>query len=429
MNEFNGRFTIYNHQLIIRDHERVVRQLIVYKDIDGILHFTDFHKYCVNPRSSVTPLNQSGNNRFKYVVPFLNYCFRYCNVRKLDDITADMVKEYLHLYGLNELPEDDIGTHRDKITVNLCVTYILDFCEVFERSNKKTCLLRTADLFKNVQQRDKHGHVYTKTVPDFKICYLSDEKSPIYRDIPDAAFNLFLEHIIKHHKNLLGLVILSAFAGLRPSEACNVRREDSLIGPGILIRRVNGAVESVEIDLRKELILRSDRVAIGGIKKERLQLVPDIFLESFMTAYNIYMDYLKGRPCEDPYRAFSLNKQGKAISYRSYYGKFRSIMHDEMGPIYRASDNPEVATYGQTLLTHHISPHILRHWYTVRLVLSGVSEPGVLMSMRGDKNPESALVYLNNKGELEKKYRKVVNTIFEYNIQASEVKYGNKRTD
>jgi hypothetical protein len=38
------------------------------------------------------------------------------------------------------------------------------------------------------------------------------------------------------------------------------------------------------------------------------------------------------------------------------------------------------------------------------------------MYWRGDKSPESALVYLQNKGDLVKQYAKVNNEIFDYSM-------------
>ena len=76
-------------------------------------------------------------------------------------------------------------------------------------------------------------------------------------------------------------------------------------------------------------------------------------------------------------------------------------------PILLASNDPELVLYGQTLMEHNLSPHVFRHWYTVQLVLSGVNNPGVLMAYRGDTSPESALTYINSKGELEKQYGRI----------------------
>ena len=147
--------------------------------------------------------------------------------------------------------------------------------------------------------------------------------------------------------------------------------------------------------------------------------MPDIFLQAFKRTYDLYMDYLVGKKYEKDFGPFTLNKQGRAMTYDSYLKKFQDIISKEMVPLYLASDDPEIVMYGRILMEHRLSPHVFRHWYTVQLVLSGVNEPGALMYWRGDSAPESALTYLQNKGELEKQYQKVNNEVFDYLLWAS----------
>ena len=74
-------------------------------------------------------------------------------------------------------------------------------------------------------------------------------------------------------------------------------------------------------------------------------------------------------------------------------------------------------------MEHSLSPHVFRHWFTVQLVLSGINEPGTLMAFRGDTSPESALTYINNKGELEKQFSKITNETFDYTLWAAKKKH------
>ena len=271
--------------------------------------------------------------------------------------------------------------------------------------------------------RDKYGKAIKKMIPQFDVKYIPSSKEPIFRDIPNKAFTLLFDHIAINHTELLGLVMHQAFAGLRPSEACNVRRIDSPLGAGIRIREVNGKLCGVSIDLRDELNLRSDLLSVGNIKKERIAKVPDIFLSAYKDAYEIYMAYMENKPYEADYGAFSVNGQGRAITYDSYYNKFREIIKEEMIPIYLNSNDDELVLYGQTLMEHSLSPHVFRHWFTVQLVLSGINEPGILMAFRGDTSPESALTYISNKGELEKQFSKITNETFDYTLWAAKKKY------
>ena len=193
-----------------------------------------------------------------------------------------------------------------------------------------------------------------------------------------------------------------------------------------MFHQSDGQVFKIEIDLRKEIPLRSDLKPTGRIKKERLQAVPYIFLEVFLDTYNDYMSYLEGKKYEKDYGPLNLNRRGKALSYDVYYQRFRKIIREEMIPIFLKSDDAEVVFFGQLLQEHNISPHIFRHWYTTQLVLSGVSEISELMSARGDKSPESAWVYLQNKGEIAKQYGQVNNGVFDYmNWRANEL-FGDK---
>ena len=128
---------------------------------------------------------------------------------------------------------------------------------------------------------------------------------------------------------------------------------------------------------------------------------------------------MNGRKYEKEYGPLSVNRQGKAITYASYLDRFHKIIRDEITPILLESNDGELVAYGRILLEHIISPHVFRHWYTVQLVLSGADDVATLMYWRGDKSPESALTYLQNKGEIMRQYQKVNNGIFDYMMWAS----------
>lgn len=405
-------FSIYEHTLVYEE-KLLTRQLIVIKDEDGnIVKWTNFHKYIQSGKTSVKRIFSDTGMRGYNVVKLLNYAFfgNY-SIKRIEDITANIVKDFLNDYGLCRLPGDDESTHRSKSTVNICVAHIIDFLERMIRDNP-SCKMRVDQLYttETVFDKRKKRHIMKK-IPTFNVYYKSD-KLPILRDLPDEAFKILLNVIIDSHTNILMLAALGAFAGLRPSEACNVRREDSELGPGIRFTMENGEVVSAEIDLTKELNLRSDLKSVGKIKKERRQKVYPAFLEIFTDCYNRYMDYIKGKPYETNYGALTNNSTGKAYTYDTYLYQFNLAVKDCI-PIMLASSDPEVVNYGHLLQEHRISPHILRHWYSVKLALYGEDVAG-LMYWRGDSVPESALTYLMNKGDLDKQLTRVSDSVFDY---------------
>ena len=408
------RFSVYKHNFVYGENKIVTKQFIVLCHTDGTKTFTNYHKYAKNPNRKIKKFNEDGNNRFIFINKFLNYAFFTAGIKSLSELTVDIAAEFLNAYGMLELPDDDEFEHRSKPTVERCVNVILDFYINLIEDKKSGVKIKKDDLYKTITVRNKKGKAVPKKVSVFEVNYIDNPRPPIYRDIPNDAFALLFDHIVKNHKDILGLVLNQAFAGLRPSEACNVRRADALPTAGIRFKEVNGKLLGVTIDLQNELNLRSDLIRVGGIKKERLARVPDIFLEAYRDAYNIYTEYMEGKPYEEEYGPFSVNSLGKAMTYSSYYQKFRDIIKDEMIPIYLKSDDPKIVLYGHTLMEHNLSPHVFRHWYTVQLVLSGIDSPGVLMKLRGDTTPEAALTYINDKGDLEAEYSRISNETFEY---------------
>ena len=61
----------------------------------------------------------------------------------------------------------------------------------------------------------------------------------------------------------------------------------------------------------------------------------------------------------------------------------------------------------------------------MKLTIYGEDVAG-LMYWRGDTSPQSALTYLQNKGELEKQLSYVTSEIFEFNQWEAEKRYGGK---
>ena len=205
---------------------------------------------------------------------------------------------------------------------------------------------------------------------------------------------------------------MNSFGGLRPSEACNVRRTDSPLGPGLRFSLFNNEIQEINIDLKAERNLRSDLVPVGKIKKERIQRIYPAFLPIFYDCYKIYMKNIENRRYESEYGPLTCNRDGKAMTYATYYSRFQKFIKNII-PDLLQNANSEVAAYGHLLLEHKISPHIFRHWFSVQLVLYGEDQTG-LMYWRGDTSPESALRYLQWKGELVKKYKKINDRLYDF---------------
>ena len=419
------KYIAYEYKHTDSDGNLLRRFFIALADENGILHFTDYDKYCRSTTNSLRHITSTREARVKFVVPLLNYLFFYEGIASLDDMTVDMVKKFFNAYGRGELPWDDEYSQRSEATVKRCVDYVMDFLILFIEDHKR-CRIKPKDLYRTIDARDKYGRMVKnkKKVPVFDVYYKGSRKS-ILRDIPNAAFDIMFSHMMQYHPELLGVAMLGSFVGLRPSEACNVRRADSPLGAGIIFTEIDGTVIDISIDLTKELNLRSDLIPVGGIKKERMQQVCPLFRRVFMQAYTFYMEWLEKQPCEEDYKPFSINSNGKAMTYDVYYQKFTSMVRNELIPVFLGSEEPDVVLFGHALQEHNLGPHAFRHWFTVQLVLSGITDPGTIQHWRGDRNPLSAIDYLNNKGEIEKMYQKINNETFDYLYWRAQKKFAN----
>ena len=408
-------FSVYEHRMVYGTDTLLSRHFIVLKDQEGdIVGWTDFHKYAASKTGKVKRLQSDNRERCYAICKLLNYVFfvKY-RVTRLVDITAEMIKDYLNDYGLCRLPGDNVSTRRQKQTVETHVTHILDFFHNVMQMNKD-CLMKEDDLYVTKKVFNKHRRKYENIrVLAFDVVYKSKPKETL-RDIPEEVFQMLMNEITENHTNILILAALSAFAGLRPSESCNCRRADSPLGEGIRFETVNGEIVNVFIDLTEEKNLRSDLKYVGEIKKERTQRVYPAFLEAFVSCYNTYMDFIHGRKYEKDYGALTNTISGKAYTYRDYYKEFELVVKACI-PKMLNSDNPKLVLYGQLLQEMKIAPHILRHWFSVKLTLYGEDVAG-LMFWRGDKSPESALQYLQNKSELVKQYQAVNEEVLNYNL-------------
>lgn len=413
------RFSVYKHPIVLGANldKLIYRQFIVLVDPDGlIIAFTKFHNY-IHSRNKrgAKHITDNGNNRFDFIADFLNYIFFHNQIKYqiqiITEITLNMLKDFFNDYGT-------LG-NRIKNTVDRCVISIMDFLEDVIQANPGRCALKKSDFIVEEIYRNKRGEVRYRNKLTFEVFY-SKNKKKIFRDIPNSVFNILLSFAATYYKDIFFLIVLCSFAGLRPAESCNVSQ---LYYKMI---RVNGKLSKVNIDLLEERPMRADLVNVGGIKKPRIQGVYTKFLQAFDYCYNLHMRYLQDKMIDKQYLPMNVNSRGIAQTKNNFYSRFRKLIA-EIIPRLLESGDPEVVEYGLSLQENNISPHIFRHWFSVRLTLYGEDIAG-LQHWRADSSPSSSLTYLQNKGELAKQLEFVNNGIFDATQLFAELqrKKGNK---
>ena len=395
------RYAVYERRLV---HDGTIvysRNFIVLKNqYDVIVHFTGFHKYVTTYGNAVyRPIASDTREKLLYVCDMLNYIlidhYDTTGSAHVFKINRKMLETFFQNYALEALPN---GRHRSRQSIEKCVSSVTEFFRKLHKKYGEYMAIGIEQLYSEKTVQGSRGKSRKKLIPAFQVRGIPENKG-IFRDIPTKVFALLIHQAFKNTPEIAFAICVQAFAGLRPGEAMNLRQENSPLGTGIVIKTIDGITKSAEFDLTREYALRSDGIVCGRIKKERRQKVYPAFLPAFTAAYDRHKNYLRTKSYETAYCPMFVNSRGAAMTYADYRWRFKQLVEKYLRPALLKHDDAECRLYGQLLYENSLGPHSLRHWFSVMLVLMG-EDIAQLQYWRGDTNPESALSYLQNKGEL-----------------------------
>ena len=161
------------------------------------------------------------------------------------------------------------------------------------------------------------------------------------------------------------------------------------------------------MDLTREFHLRSDGVDVGKIKRitDSMTMVYPKNLPIVLAAYQDHLKIISSFPCEKEYAPLFVGAAGKAMTTETYQRRFNVVVKQHLRPRLLESADPQLVAFGQALLTNNFPTHGLRHYFSVHLALDGL-DAAQIMAYRGDRNVDSSVVYLQNKGILAEQLRK-----------------------
>jgi integrase len=94
-----------------------------------------------------------------------------------------------------------------------------------------------------------------------------------------------------------------------------------------------------------------------------------------------------------------LNSQGRAMTWDNYDNRLERVVRKWFCPALHDSGDRTLKLMAEEIERRGFGSHAFRHFFTVQLVLRGVS-PAELARWRGDSSLESAVTYYQNKGEI-----------------------------
>lgn len=234
-----------------------------------------------------------------------------------------------------------------------------------------------------------------------------------YRDLVRDMLAEIAERVIMmteiYDPDITLAVVMGLYAGLRVGEVCNLRMESSTYGPCFRFTLASkDCCTGIKIDLTRELPLRSDGIAVGGIKSERVQEVYSGYAQVIYDYYQKHIQRTKDYPREEAMPLFvstrKVDGRCMAMTRTEYTARARKIFCDHVLPSCKDDPDPNMRLFYQQMKGRAWGVRFLRQWYTVSLALSGVDNFASLMCLRGDRSPYSAMVYIQNVGEIERRY-------------------------
>ena len=395
------RYAVYQHRLMAADGQVYSRPFIVIKNSFGVIvRFTNLHDYAgVYAGKAFAPLQSDAKAKLHYVCKMLNYIMieRYPDfgADHIFEVSRDMLEQFFRDYA--GTPQSN-GEYRSPASIEHCIAAVTEFFRYLCRKFNAQMSLKEPEFVAEKLVRSRRGGMVAKPVSALQVRGVKKTK-PTFRELPTKAFEILMSHAFRYAPDIAFAMCLQAFAGLRAGEVCNVRQEGSPLGSGLSISVIGRDTRKVEIDLSRELPMRSDGIVCGRIKKERIQSVYPPFLDAFAFAYRHHKQHLSTREYEPGYCPMFVNNHGMAMTYAVYANRFKGLVEKHFRPALLESGDPELRLYGQLLCENNLGLHSLRHWFSVQLVLRG-EDIAQVQYWRGDSSPESALTYLQNKGDL-----------------------------
>lgn len=401
-----------------RNNQVIKVHLIVLKDDHGCVQsYTGIETYCHFYMSRKRIVSEYF---YWYVCTALNYLRDECNIRKLADITPKMIEAFFEVFkgrtGSN-------GAYVGKQALERCIISVSHFAaNLAEASTQipygwKTYLKKTDNTGKYGNRRTSgYESVYAYIKP------LQGYRKDLLRDIPLDVVDELIVLARIYDPMIAFAIVLGYLAGLRGGEIVNVLQPDSplLLKDCITYTPTVGPIQSIKIDLNKEIILRSDGIITGGIKKERTVDVFNKYFSKFDEAYHFHLNLLVETPCEEEFRPMFVGQNGKAMTVQTLRNRFQALVANHLRPTLLQSSNPEWQALGNMLLNNNLGLHVLRHCFTIKLLFD-CDNLDLLQHYRGDSNTDSAKTYYNNKSMLvqqaQKSHELAINDLAQSGLQ------------
>ena len=410
------RFAVYGLRTAGPSGRQLEKSFIVLRRGPFIVQFTALEQYAPGYQV-VQRYASSSHSKHTYIVQFMNYMGSLVPWdREIHHdllswtgelaaaVTPERMQDFFDLYAMGGLPGQKAAPAME--TDVRCIHTVTAFVSELKRKHPVRDRMAVCgdDLYVTGERLTGQGTVLPRRRVRFRVASPSSGAGARFRDLPWKAFVLLLELSFHYAPDISLALAAQALAGLREGEVLNLRQESSPLGPGILFTYEGEVLNSIVLDVRKEHVLRDDRIPAGTIKRPRLQHVYPAFNDLFFQIYKRHLEHLRSCGFDGRYCPLFVDGRGSAMTYAVYRDRFRSLVRDRFVPALLASEDPELYLYGMLVRERGLAPHCLRHAFSCMLVLMGEDIHGLQM-YRGDASPASCQPYLDSKKDILDRFR------------------------
>ncbi|MCF0232607.1 MAG: hypothetical protein HUJ63_10180 [Enterococcus sp.] len=417
--KINGRFSVLSFDSTDSNGNPIKTERIVVKDIDSgiIVGITDFDKYIFINRKTATASKRSA---LYFICNMLNYLFSEAvfGIDYLSELTIPDIEIYASYYSSTPGKQ---GFYPKHDTISRCIHTNLKWIVGVSRVYHDLLSVSESDLFYSEDVRMLNGANATIKRAQINAPANEHTRPRKYDDLSKKQGEYLLKIALEYDPPIGMGAAISMYSGVRIGGVCNM-----VEGPEHTIRitRRGFAIDSIEIDLRENRVLREDGTIPGSIKIRRTQQVFTPFRESFAKVYEEYVSgFLRNAKRDSEYMPLIPDKRGNAMTSKTFRRRFKKFvlsvyipaLKDETAQQLFGFSPDEIAQNAllAEILTEQggIHPHALRHWYSVQVAINSDMNPYSLMYWRGDRNIQSSITYLTDHGEISERLDNVHDTV------------------
>lgn len=409
------RFAVDSRQYEIEGGGLSRQSFIVVREntFNTIIRYTGLERYAnaLNPKAG-KDATAPNEKRLYIIVAFLNWIlidqYEKYQIKRLSYITFECIEDFCTMYATRK---NKYNRYNSKETIQKHINYLVGFLHTLQK--RKFLKNIRADVLTRTIIAKVDGRDVMKVVSSVDYRYIEQKPLKKIRDLPDSVFQALFFVASIHDPMMVLAFAAQAFSGLREGEVLNLRGMDSCFGPGLFFTECAGQIVDVELDVTNEYLMRNDAVKKEDIKRYRKPRVYPLFVNDFVAIYEKHIKMLETYKRENSKPLFindRPNKNGiyEALTYRSYLDRFDRLLI-KLQEYLMKSENLEMKTFADLMLTAKVVPHSFRHYFTVQVLLSEKGDDilPVLMYWRGDRSPQACIPYIRNKGHFKKMYKRV----------------------